>query len=234
MAYRFHAPEWCMLCYQISDRPFGCDVRRLETGGMQRAAHAALQAARLHAAATHAATAAAAAGLTADAPLLQWLRAASCLPSLGALSSTGSAGSFGGCTAPQPRNGSSPISSFSPEPGVVLDAVGSANGQSPAALLLSQQFHSTTAGFAVLPFSRCGGGSSSSIPAVLSSGSEQMDSRQQSAGTSGSAAPGIRYRGYASRATQALTKGQAPPPGGQAISMRIAVASPNQIAEPYR
>ena len=44
----------------------------------------------------------------------------------------------------------------------------------------------------------------------------------------------LRYRAYASRAAQALTKGHAAGPGTQQQgSIRISVASPNQIAEPY-
>jgi hypothetical protein len=42
------------------------------------------------------------------------------------------------------------------------------------------------------------------------------------------------YRAYASRAAQALSKGHAAgPASGQQVTMRIAVASPNQLAEPY-
>ena len=50
----------------------------------------------------------------------------------------------------------------------------------------------------------------------------------------GNTAWALLHRGFATRAQQ-LTKGQAPPAGvGHSVTMRIAISSPNQIAEPYR
>lgn len=64
---------------------------------------------------------------------------------------------------------------------------------------------------------------------------QSPSSRLTGTSAAGSTADGtLRYRAYASRAAQALTKGHAAGPGTQQqVSMRISVASPNQIAEPY-
>lgn len=196
--------------------------------GMQRAAHAALQAARLHAAAAHAARAAAAAGLPTNAAQLQRPCGDPCLQLLRPLSS----GILrdGGSAWQKPTSGSSMISTMPSRIDCTAYAgVSCADSQSPAALQHRRQHRNTSgvASFVSMQLSSSG---------TISFGAAAPGSRdaQQAGRIQQAAAATFRYRGYASRATQALTKGHAPLPAGQAISMRIAVASPNQIAEPYR
>jgi hypothetical protein len=114
-----------------------------------------------------------------------------------------------------------------------------ASSQPSAALLHSRQLHAATAKgapAAAASLLLSGNSACGTLLLALNSRSGQLPGSQlrNTSAASSTADGALRHRAYASRAAQALTKGHAAGPGTQQQgSIRISVASPNQIAEPY-
>jgi hypothetical protein len=206
----------------------------ITASSMRRAALAALQAARQHAAA------AGPTGTTAvHSPQLQQPGHSWSLPLLRCLSTAvgdlnSSRHALGSWQPAGPTCGSPLL-----RPAANCSPVRLADGRPSPALLHSRQLHVATPASApaadarppLEPRTTC----SAALSALHSRSRPAPSSQLRRTSAAGStAASTLRYRAYASRAAQALTKGHAAGPGTQQqVSMRISVASPNQIAEPY-